>query len=864
MTDLAAAPAPSTASPTDAGPVWFHRVNPFTRARLADAHLTGAVAAVLAAETEVARSADAAGAALHVLVGEATAPEARKALLATSRALRRGKQLPAGEHPAEVEAWQAAVTRRDAALATLRADHDDALARERRELARQLADPDLRASLELVAPEVAKQAGRYVDAVGPTGRAASRVLKSERGLVQYVMRAAVRTSPLSRLTAIGLTHAEPGGAHPDHPVVLGERSVCSLDRVMLDHVVGGALERDGVLGGDPHIGIPPTGATDGERLYVLRPTAEGWQRVGVPLAPPLRQLVEAVAMGPAPLSAVVDHLVATVGTDHADDALRTRLEQFVRTAVERGLVCTLAPSTDADLADLTPRGSTLLAEHLPGVAADLAALGEAPAHERRAVLDRLDTSLGDLSRAAGRPARIGVTEDRFVELAPVDDAHWRPALDDLGPAVDLLATFDWLADVAVALGEAFVARHGAGATVRLVDDAPALVAAVTEAAERMTRVYAEAADDPSVLDTIGGADSTLARLYAVRRGVEDAVGAAVDDALARGLDEVVLTHADVDRLLAGMPERLRERPLGYGVLVQSLGGRLVVNDGLPGHGMLFSRFLGPDRALGGHTLARLRAGLEARYAEPGTTLVEDRSHHGMNVNVHPPVLDDVLEPQDWQRLELRHDAASDRLEVLDGERRLKVLPVGGGHPGLYPPPLSVASGLVIAGRLYNGLPDAWAERDGRDRTTTRRVPRVLVGDVVVSRARWYPGEDLAAALAEPDEADRVLAVARWCAAHGVPREVVVKSVPADTGPASVGSPEAQAVRFRSKPQYVDLGSALCVRVLPRMLERRGGEDAPALYLEEAAPGVVDGTHAAEWVLEVSRPAGGRFSHGGEG
>ncbi len=865
MTDLATPTTAATPSPTpvdgpprpvDAGPVWFHRMNPFVRSRLADDVLGGQVDAVLLADVEVARAADTAGEVLHRLIGEADDPDVRKSLLGTSRALRKGRTVSDGGHLAEVRDWQAAVTRRDEALAVLQAGHADALARERRELARQLADPSLRASLEVVAPEVARQAGRYVDAVSADGRAASRLLKSERGLIQYVMRAAVRTSPLSRLTAVGITHAAAGGTHPDEPIVVDEYSVCSVDRVMLDYVVGGALEADGLLGDNPHLAIPPTGATDGERLFVLRPSAEGWQRVSVALTPPLRQLVEAVAMGPAPLSVVVDHLVAELGTE------RAQLEAFVRAAAERGLVCALDPTTDADLVVLDPRGSRTLAEYLPAVADGLGRLAEAPAEERRVVLDALEVTLGDLSRAVGRPARIGVTEDRFVELAPVDPARWGQAMDDLGPAVDLLAVFDWLADVSVALGEAFVARHHPGARVRLVDEAPGLVAEVTHMAERMTRVYAEATDNPSVLDTIGGPNSVLVQLYRVRRGIEEAFGAGVESALAGNRDEVVLDAADVARLLSGMPESLRQRPLGYGVLIQSLGDRLVINDGLPGHGMLFSRFLGADRAAGGDALARLRAGILERYSEPGSTLVEDRSHHGLNVNVHPPVLENVLEPHDWQRLELHHDASTNRLHVLDGDHPIKVLPIGGGHPGLYPPPLSVASGLVIAGRLYNGLPDAWAEGDGRDRSTTRRVPRVRVGDVVISRSRWYPGTDLTAALAEPDEADRLLAVARWRAKNAVPREVVIKSVPADAGPASVSSPDAQAARFKSKPQYLDLGSALCVRVLPRMLERRGGEDAPALYLEEAAPGVTAGTHATEWVVEVSRPAGGRFSYGG--
>lgn len=846
--------APHDPALTD--PVWFYRVNPFVRARLSDPALETLADQVRHAELEVAQAADLAGSVLHRLVGEARTDSRRKALLATSRAIRKVKRLPEGPHPEEVDQWQQALTQRQTLLDRFHEAHRHHVAGERKELARQLTDPALRSSLELVAPEVARQAGRYVETVAADGTGPKRLLKAERGLIQYVMRAAVRTSPLAQLTAVGLTHGQPGGSHPDTPIILQERSICSLDRVMLDYVVGGALQTDDLLGADPHLTVPPTGAVDADRIYVLHNGTQGWQRVSVPLRRPLRQLIDALAMGPVRHSAILAHLQETIEVD------KEAAEQIVSNAVSAGLVYAIKPTTDSDTLNLDSHASSTLADTLPTVASGLDDLATAPASRRRSVLEGIEAALGDLSRGVGRPARVSVTEDRFVEMAPVDPTAWGDALDDLGPAVELLATFDWLADVGIALTDAFVSRHGAGGTAHLVQIAPELVADVTHTAERMTSIYVRSSDDPSVLEDLGGSEATLAQLYDVRRRVEAMFHNAVDHAIQNDLEEVCFDPRALQQMLSGTPARLRERPLGYGVLVQSLGDRLVINDGLPGHGMLYSRFLGPDRSLGGDTLERLRTGLQQRYDEPGATLVEDRSHHGMNVNVHPPVLEDVLEPQDWPRLTLRHDADTNRLHVLDGHTRIKVLPIGGGHPGLYPPPLSVASGLTIAGRLYNGLPDTWADRDTRDRSLTRRVPRVLVGRVVINRARWYPGTDLDEALNVADEAERLLAVTRWRARHAVPREVVVKSAPADNGPASVGAPEGQATRSRSKPQYVDLASALCIRVLPRMLQRRAGDDAPPMYLEEAAPGVVDDTHAHEWVVEVNRPAQGHFRYGG--
>ena len=838
----------TTDDPT--APVWFYRFNPFTRRRLAQEPLRELISDVLRLDAAVQSAADHAGEELHVLIGEAEG-ERRKELLTMSRALRRGKKLPDGSQPESVREWQRLADEREALLDRLTAVHTDAASAERRLLATQLQDPTLAASLALVSPEVARQAARYVESVGPTGSGSARMLKSERGLLQYVLRAAVRTSPLSQLTAVGLTAPAPGGCDPDRPVLTQERSFFSLDRIMLDYVVGGLLP----AADDPVIALPPTSALAEDRLLFLAPGADGgYRRVGVPLRPPLSDVVQLLSLGPVALSTLARTVSVRRPGAGADE-----VAAFVRQAVERGALCTVSPTTDADTVDLDDRGVPALDPTLRTVRDLLARLAEAPAADRAALLAEVDEQLGTLSRRAGRPARVAVTEDRLAEIAPVDPDHWGGALDDLGPAVELLHTFDWLADVALALRESFVRTHGAGARTSLVDQAPRLVAEVTAAATRLTAAYAQ--DDPAVWDDFGGPDGVVARLYAVRRRVEDEVRRRFDAAVAAGDTEVELSPADVADLLSGLPEVLRSRPLGYGVLVQSTEDGLVVNDGLPGHGMLYSRFLGMDHALGGSAAERLQAGLQARYGEPGVTLVEDRSLHNLNVNVHPQVLPRTLGPSDWARLELVHDESTDQLQVRDGDEHLKVLPIGGGHPGLYPPPLSVASGLVIAGRLYNGLPDAYAAQQP-DTDQTRRVPRMRVGQVVVSRARWFPGDDLDAALAEPDECRRLLAVARWRQAHGVPEQVVVKSMPADAGPASVGSPEAQEVRFRSKPQYIDLTSALCVRVLPRMLERRGGPDAPAVYLEEAAPDITAGPHAAEWVVEVARPAGGHFTYGG--
>jgi hypothetical protein len=91
--------------------------------------------------------------------------------------------------------------------------------------------------------------------------------------------------------------------------------------------------------------------------------------------------------------------------------------------------------------------------------------------------------------------------------------------------------------------------------------------------------------------------------------------------------------------------------------------------------------------------------------------------------------------------------------------------------------------------------------------------------------------------------------------------VVVKSVPETDG--QLRSVPDLAGDRASKPQYVDLASALCSRVLPRMMDRREARATGGSYIEEALPAVADDTFASEWVVEVARRSMACFEYGGD-
>ncbi|MFD0775505.1 hypothetical protein ACFQZ2_16350, partial [Streptomonospora algeriensis] len=496
----------------------------------------------------------------------------------------------------------------------------------------------------------------------------------------------------------------------------------------------------------------------------------------------------------------------------------------------------------------------------------LSRVAAAPADERGGELRRLRRSLDDTSRHAGRPAQIAVVEDYVLPPARVSPEPWRPMLDDLGPATDLMTVFDWLHDVRAYLTAAFVERYGRGADVRLAECAPYLVGEVTRRAGAAAEIYASSSGaDGSALAGLGPADGCLQQMFELRREITEQIHTRLSKTAAEGGDTLRFSPGEVRQMTEAVPERFRRNPMLYGTLVQRSGDQLVLNDGLPGHGMLYGRYLDADRRLGGNATERLAERLKRVYGAHGGRVVEDRGLYGLNVNAHPRVLEDGLYADDWFALRLRHDPDSDELRVEDPAGvPLTVLPLGAGHPGLYPPMLSVASGLAISGRLYSSFPHSWHTALPWDGRTTRACPSISVGRVVLNRRRWYGGAELADALAAgPAEHDRLLALTAWRSRNGVPEEAVVKTSPGDDGPLSVSAPDAQDRRLRQKPQYVDFGSALSTRVLPRMLERRtAGEDGAVDFVEEALPAVVDGTHAAEWVVEVARAHCGRFEYEG--
>jgi hypothetical protein len=847
-------------STAPAEPLWYLRINTLRRIRLSDPALRELLASLADAELAVHAAASRCSDELYELIGSAPGKDARRRLVELRRTIHNDRSPKTQDAPApSVARWLAARDQRQRCRDEIARCYPDAAGRERVTLAAMLGDENLRCALTLAAPEVYAEAERYRAAVTEGQPVPAHARKAERGLIQYTTRAMVRTSPLSRFTAVSIAVPDPDGVTPDRVRFSGAVSFPSLDRVMLGYVVGGLHASRAGVSAELWVGLPPTSALADGKLIFLRRTDTGFQRLAASVTGAVRLLVNAVSMGPRHVRAIAREMAGELGCS-AQDATEVVLK-----AVRQGLLCTYHEPEDcgADLDHMLDQPDTTGARLLSDVRARLPRLAAAPAAERGRELAAIAGALSAASRLAGRPAQVMVEEDYVIPPTRVATGPWRERLGDLAAGVELLSVFDWLHDVRAVMTDAFTSRFGSGANVPLAEHAEHLIGEVKRRAAVMDRIY-RAGEDTAALADIGPADGCLERLYALRWTVIKTVSAGLAMAAAAGEPEWALSPADAVELVEALPARFRRDPMSYGVLVQQAGGRLVFNDGLPGHGMLYARFLDADRRLGGSAMPYLAKRVAAQYGGDGSRVAEDLGLHGLNVNAHPPILPDGLRPDDWYSLRLAHDKETDTLHVEDSSgRRLRVLPLGTGHPLLLPPPASIASGLVISGRLYNVLPSLWHESVPWDGQATRTCPRMSVGDVVLARRRWYGGAEFTEAVAAgPAEHERMIALTAWRHRHGVPEEVVIKTTPADEGPQSVGVPEAQGRRLRQKPQYVDLTSALSVRVLPRMLERRT-DDGDVEHLEEALPSVTDGTYATEWVVEIDRRPGGLFRYGGE-
>ena len=829
------------------------RINTMPGRRLGSSELGSVLRALVAAEQQCAALREAACAELFELAATATGAE-RSRVLQLKRAVFNGRdpedRLAAGDWPAATAGWLAAQQRSLVSRLAIRSGYSQFLADERVVLAEVIGHEPFQLALALGSPQVLAAVRRYRQGVANPD---ARDRKSERGILQHVTRAMVRTSPLSQFTAVALGSWDEAGVELDRVGFDRQRarSVVMVDRPLFCGAVTGLLTPVDTLPStvERNRSIRPVD----NQVRFLRYHLGQVHLLTAPLTRQLHTLLTLTAHGPLPTGRLAALLAGRLGIT-PELGLRLVQGAFQAHLLRPG------PAIDEQLADPFPTARAALDGADPvayqlvvEVEQQLGAVATAGLAGRRAALDGLRATETRINELTLRPARLHVNEDLVLPPVTVTDRGYRAALRDLADVTEYLSMFDWHHEMRALLATAVADRFGAGADINLLDHAESLAEAVYRR---------EAALDDGAAADFGPADGSLQALISVRANALEQVTTVLagDDR-----DEVRVDAGWLASLTDGLPARFRATPASHALLVQPVDGRLVLGECYPGRGLLAARFLGADRQLGGDAAQRTGRRIEQLLGADGSVVYEDHELYNSNINHRIPLLANQITPEQWAGIRLVHDAHTETVGLVDADgAAIRVLSLGMKWSELLPEPLRIAMWLADTDRIITD-PLTWL-RSSRPTGSagTQRYPRLVAGQVVVARRRWYPGEDFDAALAgaagaEPGrEAEQLIRLARWRAAHQVPEEVVVKTPL--MGTLNHGDPDETrgyvAGRRRDKPQYVDLGSALMTRVLPRLMQRRDES-----YLEEALPAVRRGARALEWVVEFDRPAGGRFQVG---
>jgi len=708
-----------------------------------------------------------------------------------------GRRLPR-DGAERLAAWRGATEVLLAARARAEATLPGELAGAAEALAAALARPEMRAALALGSQEFLEALTRRDSAKAGPGTRLART-----GLA-YVSRAAVKTSPFSSFTTVGVTSLVGeevvrtlplGGrrdARPARALAVSLLLACARDEQLAPALRYEANVTARVVRGRTTLLAPGYACVDG--FY--------WRRED-----PVDATVVADDLRTVAALGVATHeeVLSALGGEDPHRAFTRLLEQ--------GVIRPLAPWSESEadparrLADvLLAHGGTralALAERLLGFAGAAAALPAAAPAERVSLLARVRRCAHDglalLSEIP--PPWLGEAAVVYEDVAsPLDPGPLPPPVrTDLERAGALMRPQIVRSRLYDELVDHFAARHGAGGECRdvlgfLLDFLahPGVGAAFT----RMVAADAGAREDPAppaALAPVGPGSAPPTAGLAYQLAARD------DAALARG-------------------EHL-----------------LVVNQHNPGLGAMTARFSGllDDAGLG----AGLRAWIEGRFPDADPHVLA----YGADWNELQAQGAGGLPALHWpgelrtgrsapglelDELTLRHDDARGTLDLV-GPTGRPVAPVYLG---------SVPQYLVLGPvRLLLVLADPWVNASSMGKIDNPRLPLEPVPREVERHPRWADGrlvlrrELWRVPLAQwptPETGERDLAylhrVERWRERHGLPLEAFVTLV----------RPNSALDAGKRKPMWLAFDSLHALRRVASAL----AEDVVCVRVVEALPG----------------------------
>ncbi|MCO6006963.1 lantibiotic dehydratase family protein [Actinoallomurus purpureus] len=774
---------------------------------------------------------------LYELIGCGIRPEDKPFLVGLRRAVHAGRRpdrpqrvlagLP-DEVAVRIVAWLVRLERRDELHRQIPGVLVDELAAKTTALRDLAAEEGFRRGLAHSSPVLCTELGKWIaDPATPPRR---QVLAR---LARYVARAATKTSPYATFTISGLGRWSAGGQAVRTPRELSGQAVAEFDLATVWRLWEALATRPALHQAVTVRANPSLTEEDGRLWFLGAGPSEAV--TSVPATPAVRELLTRAAQHPCPRlgaleeaadsPALVDRLIQ-IGAlerrrpfpDQAADPLAELLAWIEATLP--------AESPDRPWLPAWLRSLHQTVANLPGAAAPdahrdgLAAIGELT----RGLLERLGDNAGPAARNLCLETAVS-----GHDLAVCGRDAWRPVLEDLQVLRRFLGLFD--SDLALKLTTAqfFCDSYGPEQTVPFL------------------RLYRHAHTQAPALRALLHYESIpdTARLREVQR-LRRQARQMLRDAPENQRGTITVQPELVGKVASAWPPYIR--PPGsiscYGqAVLHGSGGsgglELVLNTVYSGYG----RHTGRIRHLLGRAGATPPPG-------PAYSVAETAGAFGTNLNLRPPgaaigidypftVTPDRLRLAD---LYVRYDPRSGRLILIDScGREIRPAHLGMTSELVLPPAWAFA--IRVFGEPPVALPPL--QGGGHGEGPVHRRPRLLMGSVILTRARWQmragefprPGKGEA-------EATYLVRVARWLDQHQIPRRFFARITPA-AGP----DPRDK----NRKPLYVDAANHFLLTSFARSTP--GPDDV--LVLEEALPDPADApaygphAHVTEYVFEIA-------------
>lgn len=745
------------------------------------------------------------------------------------------------EDRALFERWQQLRAAEDSLQAAARETLDAELREARAGLARVATNEYFLQGIQLSGTKLTRSIREYVAHVtGPgDGEWSKRLRQTESTIIRYAYRMALRTSPFGTFTEIGAQPwRSPGADARDGD---GERRY--LVRLSRSLLVWMAAELRRVEGSDEifMLRLNNTLQRAGDHLEAFNRGMEGQKHAywgegftSVRVVAPVAVVLDALAEGPLSRAEVLRRLAAR-------GMSAERAVVFIDRLVESGVcheglglpdqITEFAGEVASRLRTLSDPQAARCAECFETLQSIETNFGSASTPQRETMLNDINQTVTRFSETCGveAPLEAGRTLI-FEDIGTCRPAQsWEPdVLERNRPhfsrVLNLLPIFHPSTMEKLGLYRWFVSHFGEDG---FCDDVLTLYRLFSEQSQDDISAVLQALRDPDAAYIRSLRKELLQRLDSALGESGDAPTLHLDagclDQVAAALPDFIPSWREASFRVQLVPAHAEGSPLA------------VINDVTTGHGVFFSRFcdLVEPAEPGGWSLRRA---LSETIALNSPEQADLTAVFGHNVNLHPRLAPkEVLYPGavsttpgdalTLRDIAVRSDAATHSLSLVD--RRdgspLQLTPMNFLFPAAAP---MLYRFLCVFSPLYTYRVGWWNRLHHLTGGKYQFMPRLVLGDLVLERRRWYVPVTDVHQLGDGSAADTaasLLAAERWRGQRGLPREsffqVEERVEAVDEGSAERNWIEETrrwalvARNARRKRQYLDFRNPFLTRLL---------------------------------------------------